>query len=66
MTPDLRHLAIILNVGAGKAEEYQDAALASALTAMAEVAVMLHVEDGQPDAIWDVAADFAHLAERFQ
>jgi hypothetical protein len=66
VTPDLRHLAIILNVGAGKAEEYQDAALASALTAMAEVAVMLHVEDGQPDATWDVEAEFSRLAGRYR
>jgi hypothetical protein len=63
MTPDLRHLAIILNEGAKKAEEYHDAALASALAAMTEAAVMLHQDGEGEGATWDVETEFDRLAE---
>lgn len=62
---DLRHLAIILSVGAKQAEDYRDAALASALTAMTEAAVYLHREGGKVGSVWNVEAEFAALEQRF-
>jgi len=66
MIADLRHLAVILNEGAKKAEEYQDAALASALSAMTEAAVMLHLEGGQKGAVWNLDEEFSRLSEWFR
>lgn len=59
---DLRHLAIILDQGRHAADRIQDAALSTALGAMAEVAVQLHLDpDGE---LFNVERDFAELADR--
>lgn len=61
---DLRHLAVIFNWGAGKAAEYQDAALASALSAMSEAATVMYLTRSDPADLFHVDQLFAELAER--
>lgn len=62
MSADLRHLAIILDAGRQKAEEYRDASLSAALAAMAEVVVALH----EDPAAWDIESAFDGVAERYR
>jgi hypothetical protein len=62
---DLRHLALILDAGAQKAREMEDAALHASLSAMTEMAVhyALHPDGGSP---FSLRRDFADLADRYQ
>jgi hypothetical protein len=66
MSADLRHLAIILDAGRQKAEEYRDASLSAALAATAEVAVALHDDPDAPGAAWDIESAFDGVAERYR
>jgi len=62
---DLRHWAVMLDYGSKKAGEYQDAALSSALSAMAEIAVVLHQNGGDPTSMWHLPDEFAKVVERY-
>lgn len=62
---DLRHLAVILDVGAKAAADLDDPGLSNALTHMCEIATVyaMHADGGS---IFPLEEAFAALADRYE